>query len=127
MPLMKTDFQRESCFQIPEITDYEIRRELLRANELRGLARWDHFCAALEYLPLTTAAMRLAAEFWAQARRQGRQTAANAALDIDVILAAQAVTLTVPGIVIATTNVSHLSRFAPADLWSNITADEQRE
>jgi hypothetical protein len=37
-----------------------------------------------------------------------------------MILAAQAATLGVPDVVIATTNIGHLSRFTPADLWQNI-------
>jgi predicted nucleic acid-binding protein len=107
---------------VPEIADYEVRRELLRANKVRGLARLDALTGLLEYLPLTTAAMRKAAEFWAQARRQGRPTADDKALDGDVILAAQAMTLGITDVVIATTNVGHLSRFAPAALWPDITA-----
>jgi len=107
---------------MPEIADYEVRRELLRANKTRGLARLDALADLLEYLPLTTAAMRQAAIFWAQARQQGRPTADDKALDGDVILAAQAMTLGVADVVIATTNVGHLSRFAPAALWPDITA-----
>ncbi len=64
--------------------------------------------------------MRKAAELWAQARQSGRQTAADPALDGDVILAAQALTLGLPQVVIATTNVGHLGRFVPAELWQNI-------
>jgi hypothetical protein len=56
---------------VPEVADYEVRRELLRANKARGLARLDALAGLLEYLPLTTAAMRQAAVFWAQARRRG--------------------------------------------------------
>ena len=107
---------------IPEIADYEVRRELLRANKVSGLARLDALARLLEYLPLTTAAMRQAAVFWAQARRQGQPTADDKALDGDVILAAQAVTLGVADVVIATTNVGHLARFASAALWPDITA-----
>ena len=107
---------------VPEIADYEVRRELLRANKTRGLARLDALAGLLEYLPLATAAMRQAAIFWAQARQQGRPTADNKALDGDVILAAQAMTLGVADVVIATTNVGHLSRFAPAALWPDIPA-----
>ena len=107
---------------VPEIADYEVRRELLRADKRQGLQRLDQFIAAVEYLPITTAAMRRAAEFWADARRTGQPTADDKALDADVILAAQVVTLALPGAVIATTNVGHLSRYAPAALWTDITS-----
>jgi len=106
---------------IPEIADYEVRRELLRANKVRGIARLDELANSLEYLPITTAAMRQAAMFWAQARQQGQPTAGDKTIDSDMILAAQATTLDVVDVVIATTNVGHLSRFAPADLWRNIS------
>ena len=107
---------------IPEIADYEVRRELLRANKAGGLARLDALAGLLEYLPLTRAVMRQAAVLWAQARQQGRPTADDKALDGDVILAAQAITLGATDVVIATTNVGHLSRFAPAALWPDIPA-----
>ncbi len=48
---------------MPEICDYETRRELLLAGKLNGIARLDALEGALEYLPLTTAAM-IAAELW---------------------------------------------------------------
>lgn len=106
---------------IPEIADYEVRRELLRANKVRGIARLDELTQLLEYLPITTAAMRQAALFWAQARQQGQPTASDKTIDGDMILVAQAATLNVPNVAIATTNVGHLSRFVAADLWQNIT------
>jgi predicted nucleic acid-binding protein len=107
---------------VPEIADYEVRRELLRAGKLKGVAKLDALAGSLEYLPLTTAAMRQAAAFWAQVRQQGRPTAADKAIDADAILAAQAVTLGDSDAVIATTNVGHLARFVPAELWQNITS-----
>ena len=42
------------------------------------------------YDPITTPIMRRAAEYWAASRRAGRPTSDPAALDADVILAAQA-------------------------------------
>ncbi|MBP8108178.1 MAG: hypothetical protein KBG20_20610 [Caldilineaceae bacterium] len=105
---------------IPEIADYEVRRELLRANKSRGILRLDELIVLTEYLPITTEAMRQAAQLWAQARQQGKPTAADLALDGDVILAAQAITLRSRTAVIATTNVKHLARFAPAQVWHEI-------
>ena len=105
---------------VPEIADYEVRRELLRARKTAGLARLDALSSSLEYLPITTIAMRRAAEPWAEARRAGRPTADRHALDSDVILAAQAATMGTPDFVIATTNVAHMSRFVPAKLWTEI-------
>jgi predicted nucleic acid-binding protein len=112
----------ETRVLVPEIADYEVRRELLRAEKVRGLARLDALAMRLEYLPLTTAAIRQAALFWARARQQGQPTASDEALDGDMILAAQAMTLGVADVVIATTNVGHLSRFVPAALWQSITS-----
>jgi predicted nucleic acid-binding protein len=107
---------------VPEIADYEVRRELLRAHRTRGLRRLDQAKRALTYLPLTTAVMMQAAEFWALARNQGRPTADNQALDADMILSAQfaAVRSGDEEKVIATTNVGHLSLFASARLWRDI-------
>jgi hypothetical protein len=105
---------------IPEIADYEIRRELLRAGKARGIAKLDTLANVLEYLPITTPAMRRAADSWAQVRQRGQQAASDAALDADMILAAQANTLAAPNTIIATTNVGHLAAFTAADLWQNI-------
>lgn len=105
---------------LPEISDYEVRRELLRADKRRGLERLDALANRLEYLPLSTTAMHQAAVLWAKARQQGQPTAGDKALDGDVILAAQALTLEVREVVIATTNVGHLSRLAPAGVWQGI-------
>ncbi|NJK53813.1 MAG: type II toxin-antitoxin system VapC family toxin [Acaryochloris sp. RU_4_1] len=106
---------------IPEIADYEVRRELLRANKTKGIARLDDLAKFLEYLPIETAVMRQAAQLWAQARQQGQPTAGDKTIDGDMILVAQAMTLGVLDVVIATTNVGHLSRFIAAELWQNIT------
>lgn len=108
---------------LPEIADYEVRRELLRASRAAGLARLDALADRLEYLPISTAAMRQAALFWAQARQQGQPTAPDHALDSDVILAAQATALGASEVVVATTNVGHLSRFVTAELWQNIAPE----
>lgn len=108
---------------VPEISDYEVRRELLRAGKSRGLGRLDQLTQDLGYLPITTEAMRLAARFWADARNQGRPTASDGSLDADVILAAQAAILNEnaeEGGVVATTNPRHLSRFVDANLWQDI-------
>jgi predicted nucleic acid-binding protein len=105
---------------VPEIADYELRRELVRANRTRSLTILYSLCTKHEYLPITTTAMRIAADLWARARNAGLPTAGSAALDGDAILAAQATALNV-AVVVATENPAHLSRFVPAELWSNVT------
>lgn len=74
------------------------------------------------------------ADFWAAARQLGLLTADKLALDADVVLAAQAATLDVTAwempnaqVIIATSNVGHLSRFVDAQEWPNIQAVPQEE
>jgi predicted nucleic acid-binding protein len=108
---------------VPEIADYELRRELLRADKARSVAVLDRYKASVGYVPLTTEAMLLVAQFWATARQKGKPPAPDLALDADVILAAQAEVLRSGGeddIVIATTNEGHLSRLVPAQAWQNV-------
>ncbi|MDB5356123.1 MAG: hypothetical protein JWN24_2576 [Phycisphaerales bacterium] len=73
-------------------------------------------------LAINTASMELAAELWADTRRKGRPTADPHALDIDVLLSAQLLAngFAPTDFVVATSNVSHVSLFVPADLWENI-------
>lgn len=106
---------------VPAIVYYEIKRELLRANKAIGIARLDAFVNAApdRYVPLTDDALRFAAELWAQSRRTGRPTTDATALDIDVLLAAQALRLGRSPI-ISTTNPKHLSQFVPAQRWTDI-------
>lgn len=109
---------------IPEIADYEVRRELIRAGKVKSLSKLDDLqkLPKISYLPLTTPVMLRAAEFWAQARQQGKATADPKALDGDVILAAQAISLVEQGrsTVIATMNVGHLTLFVDARHWRDI-------
>jgi len=103
---------------IPEICDYEVRRNLLLEGLHQSTTRLDLIRQKLIYLPVKTKTMRTAATFWAQARKQGRPTADPKELDCDVILAAQA--LEVAGIVV-TDNIGHLSLFVEAKRWTEIT------
>src|SRR5262245_28735326 len=78
---------------VPEVVDYESRRKLIQLNSTMALARLDAMVGpqgGLEYLALTTPHMRRAAELWAEARKQGHVTAGDESLDVDCILAAQA-------------------------------------
>ncbi len=105
---------------VPEIADYEVRRELLRANKEAGIERLDQLSAHLEYLPLSTAAIRKAARLWALARQRGIPAACDKAIDGDMILAGQALTFGSPNIVVATTNVDHLTPWVSAAEWRDI-------
>jgi predicted nucleic acid-binding protein len=107
---------------VPEIADYEVRRKLLHIGATAGITRLDQLEVDLTYEPITTAAMRLAAEYWSDARRIGLPTAGPRSLDADAILAAQAELACGPAdtVTVATTNVGHLARFVAAEVWDRI-------
>lgn len=109
---------------IPAIVFYELNRELLRAKKTFGVARLEAFASttAGRYLPLSDEALRLAAELWAKARQQGRPSADHKDLDVDVTLAAQALSFgpAPADVIVATTNTKHLSQFVTAKDWQEI-------
>lgn len=108
---------------VPAIVYYELKRELLRAKKTLGVGRLDAFINATpgRYLPLSDESLRFAAELWARSRQEGRPTADGKALDIDVLIAAQALTFRAE-VIVATTNEKHLSQFVSAKHWRDILA-----
>jgi len=109
---LKSLRQNAITLRVPEISDYELRRELLRAGKHKSIQRLDRlgeFC----FIPLTPQTMRKAAELWARARNRGQPTASNDSLDGDVILAAQAIEQLklFERVTLMTINVGHLLQF----------------
>ncbi|MDD1424952.1 hypothetical protein MEO93_20255, partial [Dolichospermum sp. ST_sed3] len=51
-------FERGYEVILPEIIDYEIRRELLRANKLSGIRKLNQLKSEIIYLPITTRGLR---------------------------------------------------------------------
>ena len=80
------------------------------------------------YVPLSDEALRLAAELWAKSRQEGQPKAGANALDVDVILAAQALSFGSPAgdVVVATTNPKHLAQFLTAKQWEDILPHETK-
>ena len=108
---------------VPAISYYETLRELEQRQAARQIIRLKAFCLdPIHALALTTEHLELAARLWGQSRRGGLPTADRNALDGDSILAAQALSLgnDPPGLIVATTNPAHISRYVAADLWTNI-------
>ena len=115
--------------RIPNIAEYELRRSLIYLNATNQIQRLDTLKTELgddSTIPMTPEIMFEAARLWAEVRKQGLQTADDKALDGDVILAAQALSLenSFDEVTIATTNVKHLNRFSTtkmtAEFWSSI-------
>ena len=115
-------------FLVPAMADYEVRRELIRSGRNAGIKALDEWNSVSQdrYLALTNSALKRAASLWAEVRNQGLVTADPKELDCDALIAAQALEyqeihgLARSHVVVATTNVGHLSRFVRAELWSEI-------
>jgi hypothetical protein len=104
------------------IADYELRREMLFTGSTKGILKLNNLNATIGFDPITTVVMNRAAILWSQARKMGKPTASDAALDGDMILSAHASLITGRGhnLTVATTNVKHLALFCDARLWRDI-------
>jgi hypothetical protein len=78
----------------------------------------------LEFLPVATEALDLAANLWAGASTSGRTTRDEKDIDIDIIISAQYQLLKDEflgqRVIMATTNLKHLSIFCEAAHWRDI-------
>lgn len=110
-----------------DLCDYEVRRGLIldsTETNHQGLTNLDELENFIDFLPITRPVMRHASELWANSRRQGMPTADEKNIDADVIISAQCQLFQQENLgqnlIIATTNVKHLSRFLEAKEWQNI-------
>ncbi len=111
-----------------DICDYEVRRgTLLTANSQlkeEGIKKLDDLHDLIDFLPISPIILRYSAELWAKSRRLGLPTAELDNIDADVIIGATCLLVKqeYPGqrLVVATTNVKHLSRFTEAKKWTEI-------
>jgi predicted nucleic acid-binding protein len=122
LPIQKWVLQTLSVgtdVMISEVADYEVRRELVRLVK-RGqlpasrLDRLDDLAFTCTFLHVSSPMWLRAAEFWADARLQGRSTAASGALDSDVLIAAQAAETNAT---VVTSNPGHIGRWVPVLAW----------
>ena len=118
----RTMLLRQEEIRIPEICDYELRRELLHNGFMRSIQLLDAYCSAVGLLPINSSVMKKAAQLWADSRKQGKVTAPPEALDGDVILAAQAIYIAKEGFqpTVVTENVRHLAWFTNAQEWQDV-------
>lgn len=111
-----------------ELCDFEVRRSLIleaqKKPHLNSIQNLDELRDIISFLPVTSNLLTKAASLWESARSQGIPTADDKSLDVDIIICTQwqMIQEEFPGryVVIATTNVKHLSRFAEAKLWREI-------
>jgi hypothetical protein len=118
-------------FVTSDLCDYEVRRGLIGSSmragkippgiEVLNSLKTD---GLIEFLPVSTLALDLAANLWARASIDGRSTRDEKNIDIDIIISAQYQIIRdeFPGrrVVVATTNLKHLSLFCDAANWRDI-------
>jgi predicted nucleic acid-binding protein len=112
-----------------KVCDYEVRRGLLLAKKqgstADGLPILDDLHQLIDFISVDERIWDLAADIWSMARLNGQPTAGDLNLDADMIICAtwQDLATRYPGqeVVIVTTNIRHLGRFANAVLWQDIT------
>lgn len=102
---------------LPEVADFELRRELFRLGATASLRELDDLPSEVLYVPIDTAMMRDAAALWASMWKTGKPLGTADALAADVILAAQARAVDA---LMVTDNPSHLGRMVAVAAWKDL-------
>lgn len=98
---------------VPEICDYELRRNLLLENLDKSIRKLNKFRRIDQLLFFDTNTMIIASEIWSDIRKQGNPTENKDSLDGDVILAAQAYQMKAyyEEVIVLTTNPKDIVKF----------------
>ncbi len=108
---------RQHQIYLPEIADFELRRELERLNATASLRVLDGLPTEIAYLPIDTAMMRDAAKLWAHLWNIGQPIGTAEALGADTILAAKARAMDAT---VITDNLAHVGRMVAAVRWQEV-------
>jgi len=112
---------------VPAVIDYELRRVLLQGGKTPGLENLNQLQeTGLQYVEMSQRMWIKAAELWAWARNSNQSTANADKIDIDCLLAAQAIViseLSGEHTVVATKNVKDIARYTPAKTWEETTIE----
>ena len=105
---------REISLRVAEITEYELRRELLRSQRYKSENRLNKYYLTQRIIPINRLSLLKASEIWAEMRNRGMPTASKERIDIDTIMVAQAVSLKqdFEEIIILTSDPEDIFRFS---------------
>ena len=123
--------QQKIGLRVPEICDYEIRRNLILENLDKSIRKLNKFRKTDRLIFFNSDTMMIASEIWAEIRKQGNPTENKDNLDGDVILAAQACQLKryYELVIVLTTNAKDLAKFNYLNLkiwdWKQAVIDSE--
>ncbi|MEB3309761.1 MAG: hypothetical protein VKJ02_05970 [Snowella sp.] len=112
-----------------QICKYEVKKSLLLVQEktsftVSGTQKLTELENLIDFIDVKASDIEIACQLWVQSIVKGIQVAPSMDINFDIIICAQfrRLELENPGreVVIATTNLRHLQRFAKADLWENL-------
>ncbi|MEG3436898.1 hypothetical protein V0288_07180 [Pannus brasiliensis CCIBt3594] len=106
-----------------QVCKYEVKRSLLKIQS-KGINKLADLEELIDFIPIVDRDIEIACELWVKSITEGIQVAPERDINFDIILCAQWQRLQEenPGrkVIIATTNLRHLRRFAEAELWENL-------
>lgn len=117
-----TQFAKKNgiALRVAEITDYELRRNLILEELEKSISNLNKFKQTQRFVPLTSEALLQAGEIWAWLHKNGQATSYIKNIDVDVILAAQALSQKeyFDQVIILTQNLKHISRFSDFGIFT---------
>jgi predicted nucleic acid-binding protein len=117
--------EKRIAIRVPEIIDYELRREivlqcLIGTNDsYKSLHKLNKYRQTKRFISINpSVTLTDACEIWAKLREKGQGTSDNKNIDVDVILAAQAISMKndFDEVIIVTGNLSDIQRFCYLDI-----------